>query len=281
MTILVTGATGGLGRYALDYLKDLVPNSDIIALARDDEKANELKNSGYTVRMGNYDDIDSLKEAFKGVDRLLFISAGVENRQALHANVVKAAQEQGVNYIAYTSLTNAQESTSPLAEDHKYTENLIKETNIAHTFLRNNWYLENELLLIQAAITTGQLVHATGNEKTSWALKRDYAKVAAKAMASSTNFPEVLELSGPSYTFEDLNKALKEVTHKEIEVVEGTDEEYKENLVKAGYPQDLSEILLSFQGVISSGSLNFQSNDFQTYLGEPITSLQEGLKEIL
>ncbi|MDN6522686.1 MAG: NAD(P)H-binding protein, partial [Bifidobacterium crudilactis] len=81
MTYLVTGATGGLGGYALEYLKKLVPVSDIIALARNEEKAASLRGQGITVRIGDYGDTDSLKEAFKGVDRLLFISGAPGNRQ--------------------------------------------------------------------------------------------------------------------------------------------------------------------------------------------------------
>lgn len=280
MTILVTGATGDLGGYALRYLKELDSTADILALARNEEKAQTLKDEGFEVRLGDYSDLDSLNKAFEGVDRLLFVSAGMENRAELQANVVAAAKEQGVSYIAYTSLTNAQESTSPLAADHKTTEALIKDSGIAYTFLRNNWYLENELPLIDVAFKTGRLVYTTGNAKAAWALKREYAKVAAKAVLAG-DFPEVLELSGKNYTYEELGEAINTVSDTKIEVVSGDGQAFKENLIASGFPEHVADIFLSFQDVITGHALEFDSNDFERYLGEPLVSLEDGLKELL
>lgn len=148
MNILVTGATGNFGRYALKVLQDLVPEDNLYGLARTEEKGAKLKEAGIKVRIGDYTDSVSLQRAFKGIDRLLFVSSTTDgDRQAQHRDVVEAA---GVSYIAYTSFGKATESTSPLAADHQFTEQLIEESGIAHTFLRNNWYLENEAAFLAA-----------------------------------------------------------------------------------------------------------------------------------
>lgn len=117
MNYLVTGATGGFGGYALDFLKESVLNSEIYALVRSEEKGEGLKKAGFNIRIGDYADAESMIAALKGIDRLLFVSGAPGNRQEEHGNVVDAAKEAGVSYIAYTSFAGADHATSPLAAD--------------------------------------------------------------------------------------------------------------------------------------------------------------------
>lgn len=97
MKYLVTGATGGYGTYALGFLKELVPISDIAVLARTEEKAAPLKAAGFDVRLADYSDLTALEQAFTGIDRLLFVSGAPGNRQAEHQNVVDAAKSAGIS----------------------------------------------------------------------------------------------------------------------------------------------------------------------------------------
>lgn len=134
MNYLITGATGGFGNYAMEYLKQLIPQENIYVLARNEEKGKTLEEKGWNVRFGDYADYSSMKNALQGIDRLLFVSGAPGNRQAEHENVVKAAKATGVSYIAYTSFADADHSTSILAPDHQFTEKVIADSGIAHTF---------------------------------------------------------------------------------------------------------------------------------------------------
>lgn len=280
MNYLVTGATGGFGNYALDFLKESVPTSDIYALVRSEEKGAALKEAGINLRISDYADKESMKKALKGIDRLLFVSGSPGNRQEEHANVVEAAKEVGVSYIAYTSFAGADKATSPLAADHIFTEKLIEKTRIAHTFLRNNWYLENEMPIIDAALNSGKFVYAAGHGKTGWALKREYAEVAVKALLGA-EFPAILELSGNPVSYEELAADLKEATGKELEVVSSDDQGFIDNLTANGMPQSVAEMFLSFQYDIKNDQLDVVSDDFEKALGRPLISLETGFKELL
>lgn len=283
MNILVTGATGNFGGYALKVLQDLVPDGNLYGLARNEEKGAKLTEAGVKVRIGDYTDAASLRKAIEGIDRLLFVSSTTDgDRQAQHRDVVEAAKTAGVSYIAYTSFGKATESTSPLAADHRFTEQLIEESGIAHTFLRNNWYLENEAAFLAAGAKGGKFIYAGGNGQAGWALRREYAEVAARAVSGKFDFPEILELGGQLRTYEDVGAALRGATGKDLEVISGDEATAAKNLVEnAGVSQDVAELLVSFQQIVKSGALAVQPDDFEKYLGKPLTPMVDAIKEVL
>lgn len=283
MKYLVTGATGGFGGYALEFLQNLVPQSDIYALVRSEAKGADLKAAGFKLRIGDYTDEATLTQAFSGIDRLLFVSGGTDgDRQAEHKNVVAAAQTAGISYIAYTSFGKADVATSPLAADHQYTEKLIEKSGIAHTFLRNNWYLENEAAFFTAAVKSGKFIYAGGTAKAGWALKREYAEIAARALSGQFDFPAVLELGGPLKTYEELGADLRAATGQEIEIVSGSEAETAKNLVdNAGLPQNIADLLVFFQQVVKSGAVEVPADNMEKYLGKPLVATTDAIKEIL
>ena len=139
--IAVTGATGHLGRLVISSLKEKVAASDIVALARTLAKAADL---GVTVREADYDRPETLGQALRDVDTLLFISSSeVGRRAAQHRNVIEAAKKRGVKRIVYTSLLHADTSPLDLAEEHLATERMVQASGIPYTILRHGWYTEN------------------------------------------------------------------------------------------------------------------------------------------
>ncbi len=134
MTIAITGATGQLGRLAIEKLKAGVPAAGIVALARSPAKAAGL---GVAVREADYARPETLASALSGVDTLLLISSSEIGRRVVqHRNAVGAAKEAGVGRIAYTSLLHADTSPLDLAEEHRATEAELRASGIPHTILR-------------------------------------------------------------------------------------------------------------------------------------------------
>lgn len=284
MKYLLTGATGELGTYALHYLKEQVELNEIVVLARTEEKAAKLREQGVEVRIGDFGDYKSLLEAFSGIDRLLFVSSqpGAKvSRGEQHKNVVNAAKETGVSFIAYTSFPKGAESKSPLAQDHILTEQLISESNIPHTFLRNNWYTENEKDTLNAAVAGHPFTYSAGEGKTGWALKREYSEAATNSLTGKVATPEILELSGNPITYAELAEALKTASDKTFEVIELSDADYQSSLTSNGIPEPVVGFILMIQNDIRNGELDVISNDFEKTLGKPLTPLVDALKEFL
>lgn len=283
MKILVTGATGKLGSKVVESLLKSIPASDLAVSVRNPEKAEGFRARGVEVRQGDFDRPETLEKAFTGVDRLLMISADGDNETRIHqhTNAVKAAERAGVKFIAYTSLANATESQNLMAPPHVATEAAIIETGIPYSFLRNNWYLENEIGSIQGAMAGAPWITSAGEGKVGWALRQDYADAAAAVLVGNGHENTVYELSGPLYTQEELASALGHVLGKEIPVQQVSDEQYAEMMKGLGLPDFVIPIVVGIQEGIRNGSLEVESHDFEKVLGRPVTPINEALTELV
>lgn len=283
MNILVTGATGKLGTKVVETLLKSVPAHQLAVSVRQPEKAEHLRARGVDVRHGDFDRPETLETAFQGIDRLLIISTDGDNETRIrqHTNAVNAAQRAQVGFIAYTSLANANESRLALAEVHRVTEEAIANTGIPYTFLRSNWYLENEIGTVQAVLAGAPWVTSAGTGKVGWALRQDYAEAAAAVLAGDGHENTIYELSGPLMTQEELAAALGAVLGKDVPVQQVNDAAYADIMKKAGLPDPLVSFLVDIQRGIREGSLEIESNDFEKLLGRPVTPIHDALAQLV
>ncbi|MDC4184739.1 SDR family oxidoreductase [Loigolactobacillus coryniformis] len=282
MKYAITGATGHFGQLALKELLKLTASQNIIAIARNVTKAKQLLPQGIEIRQADYTDETTMVNALQGVDRLFFISSlpGESVPRAVqHQNVVNALVAAHVKFVAYTSFPNAQNSTSALASDHRITETAIKKSGVAHAFLRNNWYLENEIGFLQSG-AANQTAAYWASDKAGWALEREFAAAAAKVL--TLNEPkEVYEFAGPARSYAELGAALQQATGHHFAVKQMTTAEYQNSLVATGLDANTAALFASFQEPINDGSLNETTTDLPAVLGHESTSLPEAINEII
>lgn len=283
MKMLVTGATGKLGTKIIDSILKTVPASQLVVSVRNPEKAAGLRARGVEVRLGDFDRPETLDSAFAGIDRLLIISADGDNETRIrqHTSAVAAAERARVNFIAYTSLGNASESKMFLAPPHKATEEAILKTGIAYSFLRNNWYFENEISSIQGVKAGAPWVTSAVSGKVGWALQQDYAEAAAAVLTGTGHENTIYELSGKLMTQEEFAAALGTVLGKEVPVHQVDDTTYADIMKGAEVPEFIIPFLVDIQKDIRAGALEIESNDFETLLGRPATPINEALKQII
>ncbi|MUG43552.1 SDR family oxidoreductase [Paenibacillus woosongensis] len=283
MKILVTGATGKLGTKIVETLLKSVPADQLAVSVRNPEKAEGFRARGVEVRQGDFDHPETLDTALTGIGRLLIISADGDNETRIrqHTNAVTAAERAGVKFIAYTSLVNAKESKMFLSPPHKATEEAILRTGIPYSFLRNNWYLENEISSIQGVMAGAPWVTSAGSGKVGWALQQEYAEAAAAVLAGDGHENTVYELSGKLLTQEQFASALGEVLGKDIPLQQVEDEAYADIMKGAGVPDFLVPFLVGIQQGIREGGLEVESNDFEKLLGRPATPVREALTQIV
>jgi NAD(P)H dehydrogenase (quinone) len=283
MKILVTGATGKLGTIVVEKLLKSMPAENLAVSVRNPERADDLRSRGVDVRLGDFDRPETLNAAFAGIDRLLLISTDGDNETRIrqHLAAVEAAQRANVGFIAYTSVGNASDNPLFLAPVHRATEEAIRKTGIPYSFLRNNWYLENEIGSVQAVLAGAPWLTSAGAGRVGWATRRDYAEAAANVLAGDGHENTIYELSGKPLTQEELVAILSDVLGREVPVQQVDDDTYAAIMKNAGVPEQVVPILVAIQSGIRAGALDVESDDFEKLLGRPTTPISEGLRQMV
>lgn len=266
--IALTGANGQLGRLVLTHLAQRGV-SNIRALVRSPEKAQDLASPAVTLAQADYDRPETLAPALAGVDRLLLISGSeVGQRARQHAAVIEAAKAAGVGFIAYTSILNADSSPMILADEHRQTEAALQASGIPHALLRNGWYLENYAGSIGAALAHGAIVGSSGEGKISAASRADFAEAAANVLAGSDSSTRTYELAGsPAFTLSEFAQELSRQTGHDIPFNNLPQDVYAGILVQAGLPQGFADVLADSDAAAADGALFKESNDLAELIG--------------
>lgn len=271
MKYLVTSATGDLAFNSVKFLIELVGKEKIAVTVRSLEKAKKLEDLGVEIKIADYFDKVSLVTAFQGVNRVLFVSSGeLDKRKEQHKNVVEALIEANVDFVAYTSAPNAQKSKAIVAPDHKFTEHLIEESGLEYSFLRNNWYLENEAILFDAIKNITTYIYSAGDGKAGWAKKSDYAEGAAKVLAGDFMKKKIYEFSGQSLSYSELASLLQKGKEYKINLDSVTDDEYRRVLETSGFPEGAINFIVGIQKDIREGELETSSTDLEDILGREL-----------
>lgn len=279
----VTGATGQLGRLVFESLLEKVPANQLVACVRDPAKAQDLAGRGVTVRRCDYDQAETLGPAFEGVTKLLLISASeVGRRAAQHQAVIDAAKSASVELIAYTSLLHADRSPIGLANEHRATEEALRESGVPFVVLRNGWYTENYTMAIPAAIQNGALFGCAGDGRISSAARKDYAEAAAAVITSDEQAGRVYELAGDeAYTLSQLAEEVSRQSGKQIGYRNLTEEAYRTSLVNVGLPEPVAAMLANADAAVAQNALFNDSRELSRLIGRPTTPLSEMVAAVL
>ena len=286
--ILVTGATGEFGKHAVQQLiKKGVNTSNISVLSRSMEKANNYKADGITVKIGDYTNYDSLVKAFEGVDKLLFVSSSeIENLEAQHENVVRAAKSAGVQHIVYTSFMRNQERENSaiafLQDSHLKTENWIKESGIAYTFLQNATYLDMLPMFIgEQVLETGVIMQPAENGKSSLVLRQELAEAAAVVLTSEGHENKAYPLvNNQAISYYEVAETIAQISGKDITYQSPSPEEYQATLKTYGVPDEYIGLFTAFSVAQANGELEMSDNSLEKLLGRKPTTSTEFLTKI-
>lgn len=283
--ILITGATGHLGTAVISQLLKNTDTNIIVALARDENKAKPLEEKGVEVRLGNFDDTASLDKAMQGIEKVLLISTGDPNRFQQHLNVVNAAKNTGVKFIAYTSvplkdLNSA--AAKPLLESHFQTEDYIKASGIAYAFLRNNIYADMLPIYVGEKVFETGIYLPAGIGKLPFALRREMGEGTANLLLQSEqHLGKTYDITNIElYSFEDVAHVLSELSGKTITYTNANLDEFKKKLEEHHVSEKIIFIFSAFVTDFKNHQYEKATNDLEKLLGRKPATLKEALKEL-
>jgi NAD(P)H dehydrogenase (quinone) len=281
--IIVTGATGQLGRLVIAALLKKVPASGIVAAVRNAEKARDIAAFGVQVRRADYNQPPTWEEALKGADKVLLISSSeVGQRAKQHRAVIDAARRAGIKLLVYTSVLRADTSPLGLAAEHKETEALIRASGIPCTLLRNSWYTENYTAGIPGVLAHGAVYGCAGEGRISSATRADYAEAAAKVLTAENQAGRVYELAGDTaYTLAELAAEISRQFGRNIGYVDLPEAEYRNVLVKAGLPEVVAALLADSDTGVSKGALFDDGHQLSKLINRPTTSLATAVAAVM
>ncbi|MEV6264898.1 SDR family oxidoreductase [Streptomyces sp. NPDC051784] len=278
MSIVVTGATGALGRLVIERLLATADADSVVAVVRDKEKAADLAARGVELRIADYDRPESLAGAFRAGDRVLLISANeVGRRVPQHTALIEAAKAAGVAQLAYTGILGGPDADFELAAEHKVTERLILDSGLPYTFLRNGWYTENYLNLAPV-LEHGAVVANAGDGRIASASRADYADAAAAVLTGEGHLGATYELSGDTaWSLAEFADVVSAATGREIAYRNVPAAVHQEILVGAGLPEPFAAILVDVDEAIARGRLAGTSGDLARLIGRPTTPLADSV----
>lgn len=239
---LITGASGSLGSDVVEFLSNQIPQYDIAVLIRNEDKKNIHKytQQGFDVRIGDYEELTSLPDAFLGIEKLYFVSnSDVKQRVQQHANVVTAAKQAGVKHIFYTSSVRKDESPEaplyPVVSGHIKTEELILESGITYTILRHNLYAEVILMFLgnkENLLETKTVYLPVKQSNTSFVPRRDLAEAEANILVNATAHEnKIYEFSGSEkLNFQQIAHIISDTTGEPIGFISPSVTEFEEVL---------------------------------------------------
>lgn len=282
MSIVVTGATGNLGRFVIEGLLEKVPAEQITAVVRSEEKAAGFAARGVKLAIADYNTPETFDGILSAGDKVLLISGSEvgNDRVGQHKVVIEAAKAAGVALLAYTSAPGALKAA--LADDHRGTEEALLASGLPYVLLRNGWYNENYTENLAPVLEHGAVVQAAGEGRVASAARADYAAAAVAVLTGEGHENKTYELSGDTawgfaeYAAEIARQSGKEIVYNAVPA-----EVYVGILTGAGLPEPLAQILAGVDGSIEKGELAGTPGDLSRLTGRPTTPIADSIAAAL
>ncbi|WP_331448415.1 SDR family oxidoreductase [Streptomyces prasinus] len=282
MSIVVTGATGNLGRHVVEQLLEKVPAEQVTAVVRSPEKAADLAERGVRLAVADYNAPETLDGVFAAGDKVLLISGNEfdKGRVQQHRRVIDAAKAAGVALLAYTSAPGT--LTASLADDHRGTEKALLDSGVPYVLLRNGWYHEVYTENLAPVLEHDAVVAAAGEGRISSAARADYAAAAVAVLTGEGHENKTYELGGDeAWSLAEYAAELSRQTGREIAYKPVTVEELTGILTGAGLPGPVAAIFAGVDASIEKGELVVTSGDLARLAGRPATPLADAVAAAL
>ncbi len=283
--IVVTGASGKLGRAVLEQLLQRRAAQDLGASTRDPAQAMALAQRGVRVRHGDFADPATLRHAFEGATQLLLVSSNAQafgqDPLAQHRAAIDAACAVGVQRIVYTShMAASATSAFPPMRTHAATEQMLKAAGLPYTALRNGYYASVLPMLLGDAARTGVL-SAPADGPVCWTTHEDLAAAAAAILLDDGRFEGATPpLTGTeALDLADIAGLLGELHGRPVVRQTVADEVQAQRLAERGVPAINRELVLAMFRAARAGEFAATGHALASLIGRPPRTVRAWLAD--
>ena len=291
MPIIITGASGQLGRLIVDQLLQKVSTDALILTTRTPEELSSYADRGCKVRRGDFDEPEGLIHAFEGGEKMLLISGTrVGRRIQQHGAAIDAAKRAGVQHVLYTSFIGVDDPDNECesVKDHRGTEALLRRSGLAWTALRHAQYANAVTdVMTQSAVQNRALLSVAGDGLMPFIWREDCAMADAAALAGPGHENKVYDIIGSELvSFREVAAMMAEFSGIPIEFqltdvnglyamfdALGVPRQPVDDLIVNGVPWNSDE-MVSFEVAVRDGHFAVQSDDFALLTGRTPRSLR-------
>jgi uncharacterized protein YbjT (DUF2867 family) len=273
--IVVTGSTGNVGGPLIGELAALdVPTRAVIHTP---EKAGVVEQEGVEVIIGDFGAPKTLDAALEGAERAFLLTPPDPRQPEWEKNFVEAAERTGVRHVVKLSAQGADaDSPKRIGRIHSACERLLKESDMAWTFLRPSIFMQTTLAYAGQVAAEGRFYAPLAEAKTSLIDARDVAAVAARALTEDDHEGQVHELTGPeAISHRDIAETLSAVLGRPVEHVEVSIEDARGSMVGMGMPEWLAEAVAELFEVRQEGYFAGVTNTVAGITGREPRSYEE------
>ena len=277
--ILITGATGKTGSATAKSLGE--KGERFRALIRNEEKKEGLESIGGEVVIGSIENTDVVNQSMQGVKTVLVLLPNSESQLALEKQLVDAAKQAGVERIVkMSSIEATPDATSPIPKLHLESEEYIKQSGLAWTMIKPNFYMQNLLASAGTIKDQGKIFLPMGEGKTGMIDTTDVGTVIAKVLSEDGHESMNHEITGPEIlSFYEVAEIFSRALGKQVDYVDVPMDAYKETLGQFLTNQwHLDAVIDLFKG-IAEGGIEDKTNTFNELTGETPKSLSQFLAE--
>jgi NAD(P)H dehydrogenase (quinone) len=274
--IAVTGASGALGGRVAALLAERGAPQRLVV--RDAARAPRI-DGAEVVDGASYGDGDAMRRAFEGADTVFLVSAAEDQRRVdLHRSAVDAAVAAGAERIVYTSFFGAAaDCTFTFGRDHFHTEEHIKSSPLAWTFLRDNIYLDYVPFFAGA---DGVIRGPAGEGRVAAVARADIAASAAAVLTSDGHAGAAYGMTGgEALTLAEAAERVARAAGRPVTYVEETLEEARASRAPSGAPAWEIEGWVTTYAAIAAGDLVQVSGDVERLTGRKPITLDEFLRD--
>ena len=283
--LLITEANGKLGRLIVAEVLRPAPDALLAVSVRDASAAADLAERGVDVRQADYGDLDSIRAAFTGVDRLLLMPTPAPDPEARVAEmipVVKAAAEVGVRHVVYPGAAEVEGLDFPLLSSHTRVYEAIEQSGMQGTHLRNNIYAEVVAMEVAGAIAAGELAAPVNGARVAPVLREDLAAATAAVLVEDGHEGKAYDLTGhDAVGFDQLAELASQRAGKPIGYRSINDTEAAARMEAAGLPAPAIPAMLGFYAAYRAGWSGTPSGHIEQLAGRPATPSLDAIAGVL